>query len=179
MKDTDCNGQTRRGFCARATALAMFGAFGAILPGCGSPTSPSDVASLPTANGTPVSGGIAVTIDASSPLSAVGERSSRDDVDRQLSRLPHCSRVLHGPRSHLHAPGVHDYRFRQPDLRVSMPWLDIRHERAGGARSSLGAASAVRDTVCGQHPHDHSLNTGLGGVDGWLSPHVTSLQRFV
>lgn len=72
MKDTDCNGQTRRGFCAQATALAMFGAFGAILPGCGSPTSPSDVASLPTANGTPVSGGIAVTIDASSPLSAVG-----------------------------------------------------------------------------------------------------------
>jgi cytochrome b6-f complex iron-sulfur subunit len=73
MKETICDGRTRRSFCSQAATLAIFGgALGAILEGCGSPTSPSDVPSLPTANGTRVSGGITLTIDPSSPLSAVG-----------------------------------------------------------------------------------------------------------
>ena len=73
MKDMTCDGQTRRKFCTQAAALTIFGgALGAILDGCGSPTSPSNVASLPVVNGTPVSGVITLTIDSSSPLSAVG-----------------------------------------------------------------------------------------------------------
>jgi Rieske Fe-S protein len=60
-------------FCAQAAALTVFGStLAVILPGCGSPTAPSDVASLPIANGTVVTGGITVPINASSPLSGVG-----------------------------------------------------------------------------------------------------------
>src|SRR5450756_1595079 len=73
MKDTNCDGQTRRTFCAQATTLAVFGgALGAILQGCSSPTSPSNVPALPIVNGTRVSGGITLAINSSSPLSAVG-----------------------------------------------------------------------------------------------------------
>jgi cytochrome b6-f complex iron-sulfur subunit len=75
MKDMTSDGQTRRTFCTHAATLAIFGgALGAILEGCGSPTSPSpsNVPSLPIVNGTRVSGGITLTIDSSSPLSAVG-----------------------------------------------------------------------------------------------------------
>ena len=73
MKDLTCDGQTRREFCTQAAALTIFGgALGAILDGCSSPTSPSNVATLPVLSGTPVSGGITLTIDSSSPLSAVG-----------------------------------------------------------------------------------------------------------
>ncbi len=72
ITETSCEGQTRRTFCTRAATLAVFGAVGTILQGCSSPTSPSNVPALPTVSGTRVSGGITVTIDASSPLSAVG-----------------------------------------------------------------------------------------------------------
>jgi Rieske Fe-S protein len=73
MKDRGCDGQTRRTFCAQAATLAVFGgALGTILQGCSSPTSPSNVPALPIVNGTRVSGGITLTIDASSPLLAVG-----------------------------------------------------------------------------------------------------------
>jgi cytochrome b6-f complex iron-sulfur subunit len=73
MKDMTGDGHTRRTFCAQAATLAIFGgALGTILEGCSSPTSPSNVPSLPTVNGTRVSSGITLTIDASSPLSAVG-----------------------------------------------------------------------------------------------------------
>jgi nitrite reductase/ring-hydroxylating ferredoxin subunit len=71
--DIACEGRTRRAFCAQAATLAIFGgALGAILDGCGSPTSPSNAQPLPTVNGTRVTGGITLAIDASSPLSAVG-----------------------------------------------------------------------------------------------------------
>ena len=73
MKDMTCDEQTRRTFCTQAAALTIFGgALGAILDGCSSPTSPSNVATLPVVSGTPVSGVITLTIDSSSPLSAVG-----------------------------------------------------------------------------------------------------------
>src|SRR3984893_11899222 len=73
MKDLTCDGQTRREFCTQAAALTIFGgALAAILDGCSSPTSPSNVATLPGLSGSPVSGGITLTIDSSSPLSAVG-----------------------------------------------------------------------------------------------------------
>ena len=72
--------QTRRQFCSRtcsaAAVAALGGAFGAVLQSCGggSPTSPGGVnaASLPTIAGTVSGGSILVTIDAGSPLAAVG-----------------------------------------------------------------------------------------------------------
>jgi cytochrome b6-f complex iron-sulfur subunit len=73
MTDMTSDGHTRRTFCTQAATLAIFGgALGAILDGCSSPTSPSNVPSLPIVNGTRVSSGITLTIDASSSLSAVG-----------------------------------------------------------------------------------------------------------
>jgi Rieske Fe-S protein len=72
-KDTHCGGHTRREFCTQAATLAVFGgALGAILQGCGGPTSPSNAAALPLVNGTRVTGGITLAINSSSPLSAVG-----------------------------------------------------------------------------------------------------------
>src|ERR1035441_1658300 len=71
-KDTHCDGHTRREFCTQAATLAVFGgALGALLQGCGGPTSPS-AAALPLVNGTRVTGGITLAVDSSSPLSAVG-----------------------------------------------------------------------------------------------------------
>lgn len=65
--------QTRRTFCTRAMALAAFGAVGTLFDGCSnSPTSPSNVPSLPVVTGTRVAGVITVTVDASSPLSTIG-----------------------------------------------------------------------------------------------------------
>jgi cytochrome b6-f complex iron-sulfur subunit len=54
-------------------SLAAFGgAAGALLQGCSSPTSPSDVPALPTVGASVANGAILVTVDASSPLSNVG-----------------------------------------------------------------------------------------------------------
>jgi Rieske Fe-S protein len=73
MNGTKCDDLTRRTFCAGAAALAAFGgALGTILPGCSSPTSPGNVPLLPAISATRVTGGVTLTIDASSPLSAVG-----------------------------------------------------------------------------------------------------------
>jgi cytochrome b6-f complex iron-sulfur subunit len=70
--ETIGDGQTRRSFCSQAATLAILGgALGAFLDGC-SPTSPSNAPLLPTINGTRVNGGITLAIDASSPLSTVG-----------------------------------------------------------------------------------------------------------
>jgi cytochrome b6-f complex iron-sulfur subunit len=72
IDDTQCHGQTRRTFCTQAATLAAFGgALGALLQGCANPNSPSNVPALPVVNGTRVTGGISLTIDASSPLSTV------------------------------------------------------------------------------------------------------------
>ena len=73
MNETKCDDQTRRTFCAHAATLAVFGGvLGTILPGCSSPTSPGNVPMLQAISGVRVSGGVTLTIDANSPLSAVG-----------------------------------------------------------------------------------------------------------
>lgn len=74
MKDTNCDGHTRRQFCTQAATLAVFGgAVGTLLPGCGgSPTSPSNVNSLPVVNGTRGSGVVTLAVGSSSPLATVG-----------------------------------------------------------------------------------------------------------
>jgi Rieske Fe-S protein len=75
--------QTRREFCAQAcqmaSAAALAGSMGALLPGCGGGggsitggSLPSDVPALATLSATAASGGVTLNIDAGSPLSAVG-----------------------------------------------------------------------------------------------------------
>jgi len=72
-------GPTRREFCGSvcwaASLAAIGGALGSALQGCGGgtgTTGPSSLQSLPTVSGTDASGAIVVTIDAASPLAAVG-----------------------------------------------------------------------------------------------------------
>jgi Rieske Fe-S protein len=66
----------RRDFCAHAARATCCAAIGLVLESCGgggsSPTAPGHSSLLPTVNGTRMTGGIAVTIDSSSPLAAGG-----------------------------------------------------------------------------------------------------------
>jgi Rieske Fe-S protein len=71
--------QTRREFCAQACQLASAAAVGTLLQACagggGSITGgslPSNVPALSTLSATAASGGVTLTIDASSPLASVG-----------------------------------------------------------------------------------------------------------
>jgi len=70
-----CN---RRDFCVHSLQTASLAALAAALTGCGggssgsSPTGPSGLPALPTINGTIVNNAIAITVDATSSLSAVG-----------------------------------------------------------------------------------------------------------
>jgi cytochrome b6-f complex iron-sulfur subunit len=73
IKNNEREGPSRRSFVTQAVCLTLFGgSLGTMLQGCGGVTSPSDAPALPTVNGTRVSGGITVAIDATSPLTAVG-----------------------------------------------------------------------------------------------------------
>jgi cytochrome b6-f complex iron-sulfur subunit len=63
---------TRRDFCIHACQTISLASIAGALQGCGSPTSPSADSPLPTINAAVVNGAVAVTIDAASPLSAVG-----------------------------------------------------------------------------------------------------------
>lgn len=65
---------TRRDFFIHTCQTITLATIAGALQGCGggSPTSPSAGSPLPLVNGTVVNGTVAVTIDAASPLSAVG-----------------------------------------------------------------------------------------------------------
>jgi cytochrome b6-f complex iron-sulfur subunit len=64
---------TRRDFCIHACQTISLATVAGALQGCGgSPTSPSEDSPLQMISGTIVNGAVAVTIDAASPLSAVG-----------------------------------------------------------------------------------------------------------
>jgi len=69
-------GQTRRQFCDQVCQAASLAALGVLLPSCGgSPTAPSGGANfpaLPVVNSTISGNAFTVTVDASSPLNAVG-----------------------------------------------------------------------------------------------------------
>ena len=68
--------RTRRQFCQQACQAASLAALGVMLPGCGgSPTAPSGGANfpaLPIVNSTITGNAFTLTVDASSPLNAVG-----------------------------------------------------------------------------------------------------------
>lgn len=65
--------ENRRRFCKRAASLAMLGPLATLVDGCSSPTSPGGSANpLPVVTGSRSTAGVAVTVDSTSPLSAVG-----------------------------------------------------------------------------------------------------------
>jgi nitrite reductase/ring-hydroxylating ferredoxin subunit len=73
FEDTDWMLASRRTFCVRACHAASLALAGPLLQACGgNSTSPSDAAPLPTINAASAGGAITVTIDAASPLAAVG-----------------------------------------------------------------------------------------------------------
>ena len=64
---------TRREFCARTCQAVSLLALGAVIPACGgSSTSPSSAPALPSVSGTLVNRTLTITVDAASPLAAVG-----------------------------------------------------------------------------------------------------------
>ena len=72
-EDPTSSDSTRREFCVRTCQAVSLLTLGALLPACGgSPTSPSSAPQLPSVAGTLVGRNLSITIDASSPLAAVG-----------------------------------------------------------------------------------------------------------
>lgn len=63
---------TRREFCVRSCQAVSLLTLGAVLPGCAGPNSPSSAPPLPSVSGTLVGRSLSITVDASSPLAAVG-----------------------------------------------------------------------------------------------------------
>jgi Rieske Fe-S protein len=74
MEPITIEGETRRTFCRLSTLGCLGVAFGASLEGCSSnsPTSPSNVSSLPVVGGAISGSSVTVTVDPSSPLATVG-----------------------------------------------------------------------------------------------------------
>jgi Rieske Fe-S protein len=73
IEDTDTPRSSRREFCVHACQAASLVAAGALLQACsGNSTSPSGAIGLPIVNASAAAGAITLTIDASSPLAAVG-----------------------------------------------------------------------------------------------------------
>ena len=69
--------QTRREFCARACQAVALTAVGGSLSGCGGVTGPS-APTLPNLTGTVSGGAVNLTVDARSPLAAVGSAALVD-----------------------------------------------------------------------------------------------------
>jgi cytochrome b6-f complex iron-sulfur subunit len=63
---------TRREFCVRTCQAVSLLTLGATFHACAGPNSPSSVPSLPSVSGTLVNRSLSITIDAASPLAAVG-----------------------------------------------------------------------------------------------------------
>jgi len=73
IEDTETLRPSRRDFCVHACHAASLVAAGGLWQACGgNSTSPSNATNLPTINGAAASGTLSLTIDAASPLAAVG-----------------------------------------------------------------------------------------------------------
>jgi cytochrome b6-f complex iron-sulfur subunit len=71
--DSTIQASTRRAFCVRTCQAVSLLTIGAVIPGCGgSSTSPSSAPALPSVAGALVNRTLTITIDAASPLAAVG-----------------------------------------------------------------------------------------------------------
>jgi cytochrome b6-f complex iron-sulfur subunit len=72
-EDSKFLASTRREFCVRTCQAVSLLTFGTAFQACGgSPTSPSSAPALPSVSGTLVNSTLSITIDAASPLAAVG-----------------------------------------------------------------------------------------------------------
>src|SRR5436190_7359358 len=73
IEDTETRRSSRRDFCVHACQAASLVAAGAMWEACGgNSTSPSNATNLPTISATAAAGTLSLTIDAASPLAAVG-----------------------------------------------------------------------------------------------------------
>jgi cytochrome b6-f complex iron-sulfur subunit len=73
IEDTDIPPPSRRQFCVHACQTASLVVAGGLLQACGgSSTSPSNATNLPAINVAAASGTLSLTLDAASPLAAVG-----------------------------------------------------------------------------------------------------------
>jgi len=73
VEDIGAPRRSRREFCVHACQAASFAAAGGLWQACsGNSTSPSNATPLPTINATAATGTLSLTIDAASPLNAVG-----------------------------------------------------------------------------------------------------------
>jgi cytochrome b6-f complex iron-sulfur subunit len=73
IEDTETLRSSRREFCVHACQAASLVAAGAMWQACGgSSMSPSNATNLPTVAATAASGALSLTVDAASPLAAVG-----------------------------------------------------------------------------------------------------------
>ena len=73
IEDTETPLPSRREFCAHACQAASLAAASALWQACGgNSTSPSNSTPLPTINASAAAGTLSVTVDAASPLAAVG-----------------------------------------------------------------------------------------------------------
>ena len=73
IEDTETLRPSRREFCVHACQTASLVAAGAMWQACGGNSmSPSNATSLPTVAATAASGALSLTIDAASPLAAIG-----------------------------------------------------------------------------------------------------------
>ena len=165
--------QTRRQFCSRtcsaAAVAALGGAFGAVLQSCGggSPTSPGGVnaASLPTIAGTVSGGSILVTIDAGSPLAAVGSvalvtsgagsalvaRTSPDAFSALSSTCTHAGCAI---------TGYSGQTF------VCLPRRPVRQQRPRPERPRPDRAPAVLDPVRERRADDQRLSHSAHDAPG-------------
>jgi cytochrome b6-f complex iron-sulfur subunit len=73
IEDTETQRSSRREFCVHAWQAASLVAAGGLWQACGgNSTSPSNATNLPTINAAAASGTLSLTIEAASPLAAVG-----------------------------------------------------------------------------------------------------------
>ena len=120
--------QTRREFCTQACQAVALATIGSALQGCGAGaglTSPSSAAALSRVSGTVASGVISLTIDASSPLAAVGSaalvqtssglflvaRTGQDTFSALTATCTHEACTITGYESQTYVCPCHGSRF--------------------------------------------------------------------
>ncbi len=93
-------------------------------------------------------------------LTAVGGRKYGvgSDDDRRFPRGPYCAELLHRTQRDLHAPDLHDYRLRQPELRVSVPRVRIRRQWSSTGRTCAGGPPSVPNTIRRRAFDNHRLS---------------------
>ena len=111
--------------------------------GGGSSTSPSSATPLPSVSGTLVNRSLAITIDAASPLAAVGGAAT---VTASTGTYL-VSRTAQNAFTAVTAVCTHEgcavTGFANSRLRVSLPRLGVQHQRRGGDGAGLVGAAGV------------------------------------